>query len=109
MVALSMSRQTRRVLAFFADEPEREFDGLQVSNALGVLLGTLTISLYRLEYGGWLTSRWEEREPDEPDLPRRRLYRLAPGRTGAARAVLARAQAGPRRPWWLPRSRPSRS
>lgn len=104
-----MSRQTRQVLAFFADEPEREFDGVQVSNALGVLLGTLVASLYRLELGGWLTSRWEEREPDEQHLPRRRLYQLAPGTTAAARALLARAQAGRRRPWWLPRSRPSLS
>jgi PadR family transcriptional regulator PadR len=44
--------------------------------------------LDRLEDAGWVTGRWED-QPSDANTPRRRLYRLSPTGTVAARKLLA--------------------
>ena len=55
--------------------------------------------LERLEQGGWIGGRWEDR-PAEPNKPRRRFYRLTPTGVTAARDLLAerRPQSRPAKP-----------
>ena len=53
--------------------------------------GTVHPILARLEGVGWLTSRWEDIDPQVEGRPPRRYYRLTAEGALAARAALARA------------------
>lgn len=97
-------RGPSRFCSCFVDNPDSEYHGLQICQAIGAQPVTLH---GRLERGDWLTSRWEQLEPHEQPRPPRRLYRLAPGNTAAALALLERANANGFQPQMrAPRSRP---
>jgi DNA-binding PadR family transcriptional regulator len=59
----------------------------------------------RLEDAGWITGRWEERNPD-PSKPARRFYRLTPTGETAARQLLAQRRPEALRPTPTPRHTP---
>jgi DNA-binding PadR family transcriptional regulator len=73
-----LTAQTRLVLQALLADPARERYGVELSDAAGLLAGTIYPILSRLEELGWVVSRWDGQPP-------RRLYRLTPD--GAARAA----------------------
>jgi DNA-binding PadR family transcriptional regulator len=90
-VELRMTIPTQRVLAALLDEPDRERYGLEIGAAAELRSGTVHPILARLEGVGWLTSRWEDIDPQLEGRPARRYYRLTADGVPAARAALARA------------------
>jgi PadR family transcriptional regulator, regulatory protein PadR len=65
-----------KVLRSFLEAPGHEVYGLELARATGLKSGTLYPILDRLESRGWVSSRWEERDPAEMGRPRRRFYQL---------------------------------
>ena len=88
---LRMTIPTQRVLAALLDEPDREQYGVEIGTAAELRSGTVHPILARLEGIGWLTSRWEDIDPQVEGRPARRYYRLTADGVPAARAALARA------------------
>ncbi len=87
-----MTIPTQLVLRTLLADPAREMYGLQICTESGLPSGTIHPILARLEREfGWLTSRWEDIEPEAEGRPRRRYYRITEG--GAERARIALAQA----------------
>jgi DNA-binding PadR family transcriptional regulator len=87
-----MTIPTQLVLSALLSDPTREMYGLQICAAAGLPSGTIHPILGRLEHEfGWLSSRWENIEPEAEGRPRRRYYRLT--EDGAERARIAIAQA----------------
>jgi PadR family transcriptional regulator, regulatory protein PadR len=86
-----MTIPTQRVLAALLGDPERELYGIEIGEAAELRSGTVHPILARLEGVGWLTSRWEEIDPQVEGRPPRRYYRLTADGVLAARAALARA------------------
>jgi DNA-binding PadR family transcriptional regulator len=87
-----MTIPTQLVLSALLSDPAREMYGLQICAAAGLPSGTIHPILGRLEHEfGWLSSRWEDIEPEVEGRPRRRYYRLT--EDGAERARFAIAQA----------------
>jgi DNA-binding PadR family transcriptional regulator len=86
-----MTIPTQRVLESLLDDPERERYGLEIGEVAGLRSGTVHPILARLEGVGWLTSRWEDVDPQTEGRPARRYYRLTGDGVLAARAALAGA------------------
>jgi len=87
-----MTIPTQLVLRALLAEPTREMYGLEICTEAGLPSGTIHPILGRLEREhGWLTSRWEDIEPEEEGRPRRRYYRLTEGGAELARVALAQA------------------
>jgi len=87
-----MTIPTQLVLRTLLAEPTQEMYGLQICTEAGLPSGTIHPILARLEHEyGWVTSRWEDIEPEAEGRPRRRYYHLT--EDGAERARIALAQA----------------
>jgi DNA-binding PadR family transcriptional regulator len=87
-----MTIPTQLVLRVLLEKPTDELYGLQICETAGLPTGTIHPILARLEKEyGWLTSRWEDINPQTEGRPRRRYYRLT--EDGAERARIALAQA----------------
>jgi PadR family transcriptional regulator PadR len=71
-----LSKQGLIVLGKFAANPAKALAGTDILKETGFLSGTLYPVLLRFERAGWLSSEWEEVEPNEVGRPRKRLYRL---------------------------------
>jgi PadR family transcriptional regulator PadR len=76
MATPRMSIQTLRILHALADDPYKQWYGLELARVAGLKSGTIYPALARLEHAGWLTSEWEEGDPSTLKRPLRRLYRL---------------------------------
>src|SRR3982751_7148188 len=86
-----MTIPTQLVLAALLGEPERELYGVEIGDRATLRSGTVHPILARLEGVGWLTSRWEDIDPQVAGRPARRYYRLTAEGATAARAALERA------------------
>jgi len=84
-----MTTQAFAVMAAFLDNPTGERHGFDLSSQTGLKSGTLYPLLARFEQAGWLTSRWEELDPQAAGRPRRRLYALTAHGSDAAQSALA--------------------
>jgi PadR family transcriptional regulator PadR len=87
-----MTIPTQLVLEALLQDPEDELYGVEIGQLAGLRSGTVHPILARLEGVGWLTSRWEDIDPQVEGRPPRRYYRLTAEGLLAARAALARAQ-----------------
>src|SRR5260370_23625445 len=101
-MALRMTVQTQLVVQALLRDPVRELYGLELSQETGLLPGTAYPILLRLENEGWVTSRWEDIDPQAEKRPPRRYYRLTAAGAAQASAAIAAARrprgSGPRRP-----------
>jgi DNA-binding PadR family transcriptional regulator len=88
---LRMTIPTQRVLAALLEDPQRELYGIEIGTLAELRSGTVHPILARLEGVGWLTSRWEDIDPQTEGRPARRYYQLTADGVQAARAALARA------------------
>lgn len=61
----------------FEAGPGTPLYGLELSELTGLKSGTLYPVLARLERSGWVTSTWEEVDPQDAGRPRRRYYLLS--------------------------------
>lgn len=86
-----MTIPTQRVLEALLGDPGRELYGLEIGELAELRSGTVHPILARLEGVGWLTSRWEDIDPQAEGRPARRYYQLTADGVQAARAALARA------------------
>jgi PadR family transcriptional regulator PadR len=86
-----MTIPTQLVLEALLQDPERELYGIEMGELAGLRSGTVHPILARLEGVGWLTSRWEDIDPQVEGRPPRRYYRLTAEGLLAARAALAKA------------------
>jgi PadR family transcriptional regulator PadR len=87
-----MTIPTQLVLRALLEKPTQEMYGLQICEQAGLPTGTIHPILARLEKEhGWLTSRWEDINPQAEGRPRRRYYKLT--EDGAERARIALAHA----------------
>jgi len=97
-----ITKPTRSVLAAFMENPADEQYGLDIAKATGLQSGSLYPILGRLEDKEWLTSRWEDTEPEDEGRPRRRYYKL----TGSGIALAAKALSPAPGVNWAPRLSP---
>ena len=86
-----MTIPTQMVLEALLQDPERELYGVEIGDLADLRSGTVHPILARLEGLGWLTSRWEDIDPQAEGRPARRYYRLTADGVQAARAALAKA------------------
>lgn len=87
-----MTIPTQLVLRALLANPTHEMYGLQICTEAGLPTGTIHPILARLEKEhGWLTSRWEDINPETEGRPRRRYYKLSEDGAERARIALARA------------------
>ena len=86
-----MTIPTQLVLEALLGEPERELYGVEIGELASLRSGTVHPILARLEGVGWLTSRWEDIDPQAEGRPPRRYYQLTADGLLAARAALAKA------------------
>jgi PadR family transcriptional regulator PadR len=99
-----MTLQTQAVLAVLLDDPSAGHYGLEISKQAKLPSGTIYPMLARLQRAGWVTSAWEDLDPQIEGRPARRLYRLTP--SGAERARQAQAETVSRiAPRWGPAPR----
>lgn len=70
--------QTLKVISAIASSTERELSGAQIAKLTNLRSGTLYPILVRLEKAKWLSSRWEEGNPEQLGRPVRRYYQLTP-------------------------------
>ena len=89
---LQMTMTTLRVLMVLLENPAAKRYGLDISKATGLGVGTVYPILMRFEQAGWLTSAWEEIDPQVAGRPRRRFYRLTAEGVRSARVALVEAQ-----------------
>lgn len=83
-----MTTQTLRLVSVLLSGPDEEWYGLQLAAEAELNSGTVYPVLARLEDASWLTSRWEDIDPEVEGRPRRRLYQLtAEGRRSAEEAI----------------------
>src|SRR5688572_22550592 len=87
-----MTLSTQLLLRAMLEHPDRATYGLELCNAAGLASGTIHPILARLEGLGWVTSEWEDVDPNEVGRPRRRYYRLSPDGIEKARDALDRAR-----------------
>lgn len=66
--------------------------GLEVIRATGLRAGTVYPILKRLEDAGWLSSNWEDIDPEVAGRPARRLYRFTGDGVAAAHEMLNRGR-----------------
>lgn len=93
-MALRLTVQVQLVLQALLRDPAGETYGLELSEETGLQPGTTYPILLRLEHEGWVTSRWEDIDPQAEKRPARRYYRL----TASGAVQVAAALAGARRP-----------
>src|SRR4051794_29118836 len=86
-----MTIPTQLVLEALLQRPDRELYGLEIGDLARLRSGTVHPILARLEGVGWLTSRWEDVDPQSEGRPPRRYYRLTAEGALAAQRALARA------------------
>jgi PadR family transcriptional regulator PadR len=91
-MALRMTVQTLLILQALLRDPGRELYGLELSEETGLLPGTAYPILLRIENEGWVTSRWEDIEPEAEGRPRRRYYSLTAGGVVQASEAIACAR-----------------
>jgi len=84
-----LSQQGLLALKAILENPLSPLSGADISRATGIGSGTLYPLLDRFESSGWLTSKWEEVEPQKVGRPRRRLYKLTGEGERAARAAFS--------------------
>src|SRR5215212_1124228 len=72
-------------------QSNRELYGLEIGDLAQLRSGTVHPILARLEGVGWLTSRWEDIDPQTEGRPPRRYYRLTAEGAQAAQLALERA------------------
>jgi len=84
-----LSKQGLIILHLFLDRPTVALAGSDITKAAGLFSGTVYQILFRLERAGWLTSEWEQVEPNEIGRPRKRLYRLTALGERKSRAALS--------------------
>ena len=77
-----------KVLNAFAGDPDQQFCGSDLMDALGMASGTLYPILLRLEREGLLNSKWEKADAKDLRRPRRRLYKITGSGMQAARDAL---------------------
>ncbi len=83
-----MTKQTLQILSALAEDPEREWYGLELSRHSQLKPGSIYPILSRFLDAEWVERRWEEIDPSEEGRPRRRLYRLTKIGETAARLAL---------------------
>jgi PadR family transcriptional regulator, regulatory protein PadR len=86
-----MTIPTRLVLETLLENPDQELYGVEIGELATLRSGTVHPILARLEGVGWLTSRWEDIDPQVEGRPARRYYRLTADGVQAARGALERA------------------
>src|SRR3954469_7995958 len=74
-----MTIPTQLVLEALVLDPDRELYGVEIGELANLRSGTVHPILARLEGVGWLTSRWEDIDPQVEGRPPRRYYRLPAG------------------------------
>ena len=82
-----LTKPTERVLNLLLHSPDGRAYGMEIIDSADVGPGTVYPMLTRLEKIGWLSSEWEDVDPDEAGRPARRYYSL----TGAGRIEAAAA------------------
>jgi DNA-binding PadR family transcriptional regulator len=87
-----MTVQTQLIVQALLRDPARELYGLELSQETGLLPGTAYPILLRLENEGWVTSRWEDIDPQAEKRPARRYYRLTAAGAVQASAAIAAAR-----------------
>src|SRR5919206_243419 len=90
--ALRMTIPTQLVLEALLADPARELYGVEIGELANLRSGTVHPILARLEGVGWLTSRWEDIDPQAEGRPPRRYYRLTADGLRAAQSALAGAR-----------------
>jgi PadR family transcriptional regulator PadR len=85
-----LSQQGLVVLHLFVGSPGVALAGSDIIKSAGLFSGTVYQILFRLERAGWLTSQWEQVEPNEIGRPRKRLYRLTALGERKSRAALSK-------------------
>jgi DNA-binding PadR family transcriptional regulator len=93
-MALRLTVQVQLILQALLRDPVREMYGLELSEETGLQPGTAYPILLRLEHEGWVTSRWEDIDPQAEKRPARRYYHLTASGAVQASAALP----GARRP-----------
>src|SRR4051795_5560736 len=73
-----MTIPTQLVLEALVADPDRELYGVEIGELASLRSGTVHPILARLEGVGWLTSRWEDIDPQVEGRPPRRYYPLPP-------------------------------
>jgi len=86
-----MTIPTQLVLEALLSAPQRELYGVEIGDLADLRSGTVHPILARLEGVGWLTSRWEDIDPQVEGRPPRRYYRLTAEGFAAAQVALSRA------------------
>jgi PadR family transcriptional regulator PadR len=77
-----------RLLRIFLDDVERERAGSDLMTATGIASGNLYPILRSFEGAGWLSSQWEEGDPEQLGRPLRRFYKITKrGRIVARKAL----------------------
>ena len=89
MASPRMTIPTQLVLQALVETDEAY--GAELGGLTRLASGTVHPILARLEGVGWLTSRWEDIDPQVEGRPPRRYYRLIAEGALAASAALARA------------------
>jgi PadR family transcriptional regulator, regulatory protein PadR len=89
-VRLRLSKQTLLLLDALLNHPTQWHHGYALSQATGLVSGTLYPILMRLEKADWLETKWED-EPS-PGRPPRHFYRLSGNGREWAREELKAAQ-----------------
>jgi len=91
-MGVRMTMQTQMILQALLRDPARALYGLELAQETGLLPGTAYPILVRLEKQGWVTSRWEDIDPEAEGRPRRRYYRLTANGAAQASAAIAAAR-----------------
>ena len=91
-MVVRMTVQTQIILQALLRDPIRESYGLKLAEETGLLPGTAYPILLRLENEGWVTSKWEDINPEAERRPRRRYYRLTANGAAQASAAIAAAR-----------------
>jgi PadR family transcriptional regulator, regulatory protein PadR len=84
---MTLTGQSRRIVAAMLADPTGEFSGLDIARLARLPSGTIYPALARLENAGWICARWAS--PSSETQHRRRFYRLTGYGATAARATLA--------------------
>jgi DNA-binding PadR family transcriptional regulator len=98
MAGVRITVGVARVLRVFLENPAQPHYGYELMQATGFPSGKLYPMLAKLQAGGWLTKEREDIDPSVVGRPPRRLYRLSPEGTRAAREELAALSAELRPP-----------
>jgi DNA-binding PadR family transcriptional regulator len=85
-----MTMPTRAVLAALLADPSAETYGMALMVATDLPSGTLYPILNRLRAHGWITYRWEDRDPHQSGRPQRRYIKLTDEGAHKATAALER-------------------